>query len=194
MDSYLVKPRIYMDREGLTEILQGRKKAFIVTDRFMHESGKVSYITDICARMGVEVTIFSEIKPDPDIATVTKGISMMVDIKPDVLFALGGGSSIDAAKAMNYLASREGMLEKAYFVAIPTTSGTGSEVTTFAVISDPDKKARLFFSLAAKDHEQHMQNIQALMDTLMNEEIVEALLKAATKEELSAIAEKYENE
>lgn len=84
----------------------------------MHESGKVSYITDICARMGVEVTIFSEIKPDPDIATVTKGISMMVDIKPDVLFALGGGSSIDAAKAMNYLASREGMLEKAYFVAI----------------------------------------------------------------------------
>ena len=142
MDSYLVKPRIYMDRDGLTEILQGRKKAFIVTDRFMHESGKVSYITDICARMGVEVTIFSEIKPDPDIATVTKGISMMVDIKPDVLFALGGGSSIDAAKAMNYLASREGMLEKAYFVAIPTTSGTGSEVTTFAVISDPDKKAK----------------------------------------------------
>ena len=142
MDSYLVKPRIYMDRDGLAEILQGRKKAFIVTDRFMHESGKVSYITDICARMGVEVTIFSEIKPDPDIATVTKGISMMVDIKPDVLFALGGGSSIDAAKAMNYLASREGMLEKAYFVAIPTTSGTGSEVTTFAVISDPDKKAK----------------------------------------------------
>ena len=131
-----------MDRDGLAEILQGRKKAFIVTDRFMHESGKVSYITDICARMGVEVTIFSEIKPDPDIATVTKGISMMVDIKPDVLFALGGGSSIDAAKAMNYLASREGMLEKAYFVAIPTTSGTGSEVTTFAVISDPDKKAK----------------------------------------------------
>ena len=52
-----------MDRDRLTEILQGRKKAFIVTDRFMHESGKVSYITDICARMGVEVTIFSEIKP-----------------------------------------------------------------------------------------------------------------------------------
>lgn len=142
MDSYLVKPKIYMGRDGLTEILQGHKKAFIVTDRFMHESGKVSYITDVCENMGIEAAIFSEIKPDPDIATVTKGISMMLDAKADVLFALGGGSSIDAAKAMNYLASREGMLKKAYFVAIPTTSGTGSEVTTFAVISDPDKKAK----------------------------------------------------
>ena len=51
MDSYLVKPRIYMDRDGLAEVLQDRKKAFIVTDRFMHESGKVSYITDICANI-----------------------------------------------------------------------------------------------------------------------------------------------
>lgn len=142
MDSYLVKPRIYMDREGLTEILDGRKKAFIVTDRFMRESGKITYVTDICARMGVTVEIFSEIKPDPDIETVTKGISLMTDVQPDVLFALGGGSAIDAAKAMNYLASREGLMKKAYFAAIPTTSGTGSEVTTFAVISDPDKKAK----------------------------------------------------
>lgn len=58
--------------------------------------------------------------------------------------------------------------------------------------SDPDKKARLFFSLASKDHEQHLQNIQALMDTLMNEEIVEALLNAKTIEELSEIAQQYE--
>lgn len=58
--------------------------------------------------------------------------------------------------------------------------------------NDPEKKAQLFFSLAAKDHEQHMQNIQSLMDTLMNEEIVEALMKATTKEDLLAIANKYE--
>ena len=57
---------------------------------------------------------------------------------------------------------------------------------------DPDKKANLFFSLAATDHEQHLHNIQSLMDTLMNEEIVEALMKATTKEELAAIADKYE--
>ena len=142
MDSYYVKPRIYMERDGLFEILEGRKKAFIVTDRFMHESGKVKYITDICRELEVQFQIFSEVKPDPDIATVSKGISLMTDFQPDVLLALGGGSPIDAAKAMNYLSSREGMLKKAYFVAIPTTSGTGSEVTTFSVISDPDKKAK----------------------------------------------------
>lgn len=142
MDSYFVKPRIYMGRDALNEILAGSKKAMIVTDRFMQESGKITYVTDICARLGVEVTIFAEVKPDPDIATVTKGISVMVEAQPDALFALGGGSAIDAAKAINYLASKEGLAKKAYFTAIPTTSGTGSEVTTFAVISDPDKKAK----------------------------------------------------
>lgn len=142
MDSYYVKPRIYMEQSGLHEILAGRKKALIVTDKFMHESGKVSYITNICRELDVEFQIFSEVKPDPDIATVSKGISLMAEFQPEVLLALGGGSAIDAAKAMNYLSSREGMLKKAYFVAIPTTSGTGSEVTTFSVISDPDKKAK----------------------------------------------------
>ena len=142
MSSYYVKPRIYMGRDGVGECLKGKSRAFIVTDKFMHESGKAAYITDICDRMGVAYEIFSEIKPDPDIATVTKGISRMAEFRPDVLFALGGGSSIDAAKAMNYLSSREGFAEKAYFAAIPTTSGTGSEVTTFAVISDPEKKAK----------------------------------------------------
>ncbi|MDO4487600.1 MAG: 1-propanol dehydrogenase PduQ [Eubacteriales bacterium] len=142
MDSYYVKPRIYMEREGLNEILKGRSKALIITDKFMYESGKVNYVTDICLRMGVEVSIFAEVKPDPDIATITNGITQMTNFKPDVLFALGGGSAIDCAKAMNYLAAKEGMMEKAFFVAIPTTSGTGSEVTSFAVISDPDAKAK----------------------------------------------------
>ena len=79
MGNYYVKPRIYMEREGLREILKGVTRAFIVTDKFMHESGKVSYLTDVLDQMGIAYEIFSEVKPDPDIATVTKGIGLMTD-------------------------------------------------------------------------------------------------------------------
>ena len=142
MGNYYVKPRIYMEREGLREILKGVTRAFIVTDKFMHESGKVSYLTDVLDQMGIAYEIFSEVKPDPDIATVTKGIGLMTDFKPQALLALGGGSPIDCAKAINYLSAREGFSEKCKFVAIPTTSGTGTEVSRFSVISDPEKSAK----------------------------------------------------
>ena len=72
MKSYCVKPRIYMEREGLREVLRGVTQAFIVTDKFMHESGKVSYLTELLEELGIEYRIFSEVRPDPDIATVTK--------------------------------------------------------------------------------------------------------------------------
>lgn len=126
----------------LDEILQGVTRAFIVTDRFMHESGKVSYLTEPLEARKIEYQIFSEVRPDPDIATVTKGIEKMLEFQPQVLFALGGGSPIDAAKAMNWLSVQGGLDQKRTFVAIPTTSGTGSEVSRFSVISDPEKAAK----------------------------------------------------
>lgn len=131
-----------MEKDGLNEILKGVKRAFIVTDKFMHESGKVSYLTEPLEARGIEYEIFSEVRPDPDIATITKGISAMVNFKPQVLFALGGGSPIDAAKAMNLLSAKQGFSEKCTFVAIPTTSGTGSEVSKFSVVSDPEQSAK----------------------------------------------------
>ena len=124
-----------MGKDGLDEILQGVSRAFIVTDRFMHESGKVSYLTEPLEARKIAYQIFSEVKPDPDIATVTKGIGKMLEFQPQVLFALGGGSPIDAAKAMNWLSVQGGLDKKRIFVAIPTTSGTGSEVSRFSVIS-----------------------------------------------------------
>ncbi|UWP60888.1 1-propanol dehydrogenase PduQ [Ruminococcus gauvreauii] len=142
MNNYYVKSRIYTDKSGLREVLKQAGRAFIVTDRFMYESGKVSYLTEPLEEMGIAYQVFSEVKPDPDIATVTKGISIMLDFHPQILLALGGGSAIDAAKAMNYLAARQGLAEKCLFVAIPTTSGTGSEVSKFSVISDPEKSAK----------------------------------------------------
>lgn len=142
MGEFILKTRIFMGKDGLDEILRGVQRAFIVTDRFMHESGKVSYLTEPLEKRKIEYRIFSEVKPDPDIATVTKGIGQMLDFKPQVLFALGGGSPIDAAKAMNWLSVQGGLSEKRTFVAIPTTSGTGSEVSRFSVISDPTKSAK----------------------------------------------------
>lgn len=142
MDNFYVKPRIYMERDGLKEALKGVTRAFIVTDKFMHESGRVSYLTEPMNEMGIAFEIFSEIHPDPDIATVTKGIGHLIDFQAEAMIALGGGSSIDAAKAMSYLSSRQGYVNRLKFIAVPTTSGTGSEVTSFAVISDPEKSAK----------------------------------------------------
>lgn len=142
METYFVKPRIYMDSEGVAEILKNKTKALIVTDQFMAQSQMTDYLTVPMMKAGVEYRIFDEVKPDPDIATITKGVSIMTEFQPDVIFALGGGSPIDAAKAINYLAWKGGMGKKCYFTAVPTTSGTGSEVTSFAVISDPATKSK----------------------------------------------------
>ena len=112
---YLENPCL-SGKEGLDEILTGVSRAFIVTDKFMHESGMVGYLTEPMEKKGVQYQIFSDVKPDPDIATVTKGIGQLLDFKPQVLFALGGGSSIDAAKAMNWLSVKGGLAEKMSFV------------------------------------------------------------------------------
>lgn len=142
MECFYLKTRIYMEKEGLEEVLNGVKRALIVTDSFMQESGMVSYLTEPLDRRKIQYKIFSEVKPDPDIAVIARGISVMQELRPQVLLALGGGSPIDAAKAMNLLASRQGSEERCMFVAIPTTSGTGSEVSKFSVISDPEQAAK----------------------------------------------------
>lgn len=142
MNNFYVKPRIYMGKEGLDNILRGVERAMIVTDNFMHSTGKDSYLTIPLEQRHISYKVFSEVKPDPDIATIAKGMTMMLECKPQVLLALGGGSPIDAAKAMNYLATQEGLAEKCYFVAIPTTSGTGSEASKFSVVSDPTQSAK----------------------------------------------------
>ncbi|HIV38656.1 MAG TPA: iron-containing alcohol dehydrogenase [Candidatus Blautia stercorigallinarum] len=138
-----------MGKEGLDELLDGVEKAFIVTDKFLHDSGMVKYLTEPMEKHHVAYEIFSEVKPDPDIATVTRGIGKMQEFQPQILFALGGGSPIDAAKAINWLSVKGGLSEKIKFVAVPTTSGTGSEVSMFSVISDPDKSAK--YPLVSKE-------------------------------------------
>lgn len=147
-------------RTALTELKDeyNKKRAFIVTDKFLYESGFTNKITDRLTELGIVSEVYSKVAPDPTLACAREGAKLMEDFRPDVIIAIGGGSPMDAAKIMWVLyehpeANFEDMAAdfmdirkriykfphmggKAFFVAIPTTAGTGSEVTPFAIITD----------------------------------------------------------
>ena len=149
--------------EELKHVLN-RKKVFIVTDKFLYENGYTKGITDKLDELGITHTTFSNVAPDPSLASAKEGAALMETFKPDCIIALGGGSAMDAAKimwvlyehpeadfydmAMRFMDIRKRvyefpkMGEKAYFIAVPTSSGTGSEVTPFAVITDEKTGAK----------------------------------------------------
>ncbi|AYE33169.1 bifunctional acetaldehyde-CoA/alcohol dehydrogenase [Clostridium septicum] len=136
----------------------GKKKVFIVTDKVLAELGYTNHITNVLERFGMDFRVFSEVEPDPTLKAAKKGAEAMLAFQPDVIISLGGGSPMDAAKimwvmyehpevrfedlAMRFMDIRKRvykfptMGEKAMMVAVPTSAGTGSEVTPFAVITD----------------------------------------------------------
>jgi acetaldehyde dehydrogenase/alcohol dehydrogenase len=156
--------KVYFKRGSLPVALDelrstpGKKRAFIVTDTFLYENGYTKPVTAKLDEMGVAHETFFNVLPDPTLQSAREGARQMASFKPDVIVALGGGSAMDAAKvmwvlyehpeadfmdmAMRFADIRKRvytfpkMGEKAYFIAIPTTAGTGSEVTPFAVITD----------------------------------------------------------
>lgn len=135
-----------------------KKRVFIVTDEFLYNNGYTKPITSKLEEMSISYTTFSNVQPDPTLASAKEGVQAMESFKPDCIIAIGGGSAMDAAKimwvmyehpevdfmdmAMRFSDIRKRiytfpkMGEKAYFIAVPTSSGTGSEVTPFAVITD----------------------------------------------------------
>ena len=165
--------------------VMNKKRAFIVTDNFLYEHGYTKPITDKLDEMGIVHTTFFDVQPDPTLANATAGAAQMAAFKPDTIIALGGGSAMDAAKimwvlyehpeadfmdmAMRFIDIRKRvytfpkMGEKAYFIAIPTSAGTGSEVTPFAVITDektgvkyPLADYQLLPNMAIVDTDYHM--------------------------------------
>ncbi|QNO14241.1 iron-containing alcohol dehydrogenase [Alkalicella caledoniensis] len=144
MEKFLLRPQIYYGSNAIDHLKQLKgKKAFIVTDEFMIKLGFVDKITKPLDDAGIEYSVFSEVEADPSRETVLKGLNSIITGKPDILIALGGGSPIDAAKAIMFfcIKTKEKLIESEYikkpwFVAIPTTSGTGSEVTSYSVITD----------------------------------------------------------
>ena len=165
--------------------VMGKKKAFIVTDSFLYNNGYTKPITDKLDEMGITHTTFYEVAPDPTLACAQKGAEQMRSFQPDVIIAIGGGSAMDAGKimwvlyehpeadfldmAMRFVDIRKRiytfpkMGEKAYFIAVPTSAGTGSEVTPFAVITDersgvkyPLADYELLPNMAIIDADMHM--------------------------------------
>ena len=154
---YLKKGCLPVALDELKNVM-GKKKAFIVTDSFLYSNGYTKPITDKLDEMGIEHMTFFDVAPDPTLACAKAGAEQMKAFKPDCIIALGGGSAMDAGKimwvlyehpdvdfmdmAMRFMDIRKRvytfpkMGEKAYFIAIPTSAGTGSEVTPFAVITD----------------------------------------------------------
>ncbi|MCC8104305.1 MAG: bifunctional acetaldehyde-CoA/alcohol dehydrogenase [Clostridiales bacterium] len=140
--------------------VMGKKRAFIVTDSFLYKNGNTRPIEKKLDEMGIVHTCFSDVEPDPSLASAKAGAAAMTAFEPDVIIALGGGSAMDAGKimwvlyenpdanfedmSMDFMDIRKRiynfpkMGKKAYFVAIPTSSGTGSEVTPFAIITDKE--------------------------------------------------------
>ncbi|GBR75414.1 bifunctional acetaldehyde-CoA/alcohol dehydrogenase [Candidatus Termititenax persephonae] len=158
---YRVPPKIYFKR-GSTDLAlreyEGKKRAFIITDRFLFNSGAVRSLTNVLEEIGTAYEIFFEVQPDPTLSTVKAALNIVRPYEPDLIIALGGGSPMDVAKiiwlmyeqpdtkfediSMRFMDIRKRICaipelgQKASLVCIPTTSGTGSEVTPFSIITD----------------------------------------------------------
>ena len=152
--------KIYIKRGclavALDELNSTKKRAFVVTDKFLYQNGYAEAVTERLDRMGITYDVFFDVEPDPTLASAKEGAKRMAAFKPDVIIAFGGGSPMDAAKimwvlyehpesdfldlAMRFMDIRKRVCGfpklGTYFIAIPTTAGTGSEVTPFAVITD----------------------------------------------------------
>ena len=171
---------------GELKAVLGKKKAFLVTDSFLYNNGYTKPVERKLDEMGIRHTCFYDVAPDPTLACAKAGAAQMTAFQPDVIIAIGGGSAMDAAKimwvlyehpeadfmdmAMRFVDIRKRvytfpkMGEKAYFVAVPTTAGTGSEVTPFAVITDEESGVK--YPLADYELMPNMAIVDA--DMMMN--------------------------
>lgn len=187
--------------------VMGKKRAFVVTDSFLYKNGFTKCITDKLDSMGIEHSTFFNVAPDPTLACALEGVAQMRSFAPDTIIALGGGSAMDAAKimwvmyehpevnfmdmAMRFVDIRKRvytfpkMGEKAYFIAIPTSAGTGSEVTPFAVITD--EKTGVKYPLA--DYEL-MPNM-AIIDTDLHMSAPKGLTAASGIDAVTHALEAY---
>ncbi|MGN0492637.1 MAG: 1-propanol dehydrogenase PduQ [Acutalibacteraceae bacterium] len=137
MNRFKIRTEVRFNSNALDTLKEFKgKSAVIITDKFMISSGMINKITDKLTDYK-SVAVFDEVKPDPSTALIAKGLRFITEHRGEIVIALGGGSAIDAAKAIVFMGEKSGM-DNLKLIAIPTTSGTGSEVTKFAVVTDDE--------------------------------------------------------
>ena len=203
---YIKKACLPVALDELKNVMD-KKKVFIVTDEFLFTHGYTKPITNKLEELGITYTTFSDVQPDPTLASAKEGAKLMDSFKPDCIIAIGGGSAMDAGKimwvlyehpeidfmdmAMRFSDIRKRvytfpkMGEKAYFIAVPTSSGTGSEVTPFAVITD--EKTGIKYPLA--DYE--LMPKMAIVDTDMMMDAPKGLTSASGIDAVTHCLEAY---
>lgn len=135
MNRFKIRTEVRFNSNALDTLKEFKgKSAVIITDKFMISSGMINKITDKMAGYK-NISIFDEVTPDPSTSLIARGLKFITENRGEIIIALGGGSAIDAAKAIVFMAEKSGMGDLK-LIAIPTTSGTGSEVTKFAVVTD----------------------------------------------------------
>ena len=150
MNEFSLKAKLFFGPQAVEHLSSlSCTNVLVVTDGFLQESGMVSKMTQYLPS-GAHVSVYSNVRPDPSQELVDAGVDMILGARPDVVIAFGGGSCIDATKAILYFAEQKGLAHP-YFLAIPTTAGTGSEVTNFAVITRGDTKVALIDDALAPD-------------------------------------------
>lgn len=144
MKEFDIKTKIFFGDNALDRLKKlPYKKVLVVTDPFVAKTGMISFITSRLSEGGIDFELFTDVVPDPPLEKITLGVGKMYEFEPEAIVAIGGGSAIDSAKAIKEVYSKSRNITGIPTIAIPTTSGTGSEVTSFAVVSDTERGVKI---------------------------------------------------
>lgn len=142
MSNVYIKTKIRSGKTAMDYLgIYKNKTVYIVCDKFMAENGSVNKVVN-AIDSSCRIEIFDQALPDPTTEVVGNGLNMGARVQPDIVIAFGGGSAIDTAKGIIYFGINGGLMKKPIFITIPTTSGTGSEVTSATVITDVENKSK----------------------------------------------------
>ena len=171
MKSFEIKTKIFFGDQALQRLRElPYSKVLIITDPFVVQSGMIEMITSPLKEGGIDYDIFKDVVPDPPIEKISEGVRRLIQYKPEAIVAVGGGSAIDSSKSIREFAKRVDNYGEVDLIAIPTTSGTGSEVTSFAVVSD--RQAERKYPLVSKSLTPE--------ETILDAELVKSVPPAIT--------------